>query len=88
MPAVLELRAVADRRDDGSGDIWSDALDLRNAPDGPLSINIRSIFSSNDPIPRSKSLKNVIESSPRPRAIVASSLAAPAKIFGMRRQAW
>jgi len=32
MPAVLELRAVADRRDDGGGDLWSDALDLRNAP--------------------------------------------------------
>ena len=32
MLTVLELRAVADRRDDGEGDLWSDALDLRNAP--------------------------------------------------------
>ena len=73
MPAVLELRAVADRRDDG--DLWSDALDLRNAP---------ARFALDKP--RSRSLKKVVEGSPRPRAIVVSSLAASARIFGMRRQ--
>ena len=55
MPAVLELRAVADRRDDG--DLWSDALDLRNAP---------ARFALDKP--RSRSLKKVVEGSPRPRA--------------------
>jgi hypothetical protein len=49
MPAVLELR------DDG--DLWSDALALRNAPER---------FALDKP--RSRSLKKVVEGSPRSRA--------------------
>src|ERR1700741_214340 len=73
MPTVLELRGDGDRRDDG--DLWSGALDLRNAA---------ARFALDKP--RSRSLKKVVEGSPRPRAIVGSSLAASARIFGMRRQ--
>jgi hypothetical protein len=88
MPAVLELRAVADRRDDGGGGLGSDVLDLSDAP-ARLALDEHLIDLLVERCDPAIETPEEVDSSPMAsRAIAVSSLAASARISGMRRWAW